>query len=435
MALWFEGCISTSALCLVLLNICLSATPAGAADFAINCPPGWSTDRQPPLVKRCISPRRDAFIELYRYRSSETNLNSFLNRHVSAMSRKGLPFHRIAGRSSGNVSGVPAQLRSYTGTANQTRFHAYVVASAHSGRVYVLQAILVSARYSVLQPQVRRAINSWTFPDVAAGGGRTGRPGGAPPRRWESSGKCVQYTCRGYARDCNAYCRQKGSPAHCADMCRRTTAACERACRSHTGSALLRHCSTTYFSALLGYWRAACWAQHSASHMYACLARAHPRARTAMRSQPGCEGRSPGAAPAFPRPAIGGGQTAPGKLPRSRTVTKAGGNMRVVTGRRQYRWGRNFAWGSVAPNRWGPGRIRFATPSQIILRCRTGHMEQKPPTGGFAPVRFELRTRNGARVVHRGTLVTSANYRVPPGYWEVWVHDTGRGGGWHCVWD
>lgn len=197
----------------VVVLLLLGAQAAQAETWSMQCPPGWSDQRPAAgndLVKQCISPGQDAFVELYASKGELLPLDNLLQQWESAMLAKGMPFQTRQRMQDGEVSGVPARTWEYTGLANGNRFHSYVAGAVHRGYTYVVQGLYIEER-THLQAPVRGALNSFVFTDKGAnvlpgamgqgslsqgmnqGGGKatggTGTPvAGLKDRAWRTSG-------------------------------------------------------------------------------------------------------------------------------------------------------------------------------------------------------------------------------------------------------
>jgi hypothetical protein len=160
-----------SMLCAVLTVMLLASTQfALAGNWSMQCPPGWSDERSGlgnDLVKQCIAPNRDAFVELYSSQGEVLPLDHLLQQWEAGMLAKGMPFQNRVRMQDGQVSGVPARTWEYTGMANGARFHSYVSGTVHGGNTYVIQGLYVEER-AALQDQVRAALNSFVFTDRGA---------------------------------------------------------------------------------------------------------------------------------------------------------------------------------------------------------------------------------------------------------------------------
>ncbi|WDP92437.1 MAG: hypothetical protein HUN04_23020 [Desulfobacter sp.] len=143
-----------------------------AADMSqgLKCPPGWNDNRSArgnDLIKQCISPSQDAFIELYASASKEIPLGQLLDAWTSEMTRRGLPFQNFVNEQPGQISGYPAVTRVYSGhTSNGNQFDSSLVASRYKGANYVFQGLSLKGREQARQ-QVRHAMNTWYYPGAS----------------------------------------------------------------------------------------------------------------------------------------------------------------------------------------------------------------------------------------------------------------------------
>lgn len=165
---------------IVTLLSCVWALPVLAASWSMQCPPGWTDERSglgDDLVKQCIAPTQDAFVELYASQGEVLPLEGLLQEWETEMLSRGLPFQSRLKQQATTVTGVPALVREYTGMANGARFHSVVAGMVNSGRTYVLQALYVEDR-AALVSQVRMALDSFVFTN-GSGGGCAAQQGGA----------------------------------------------------------------------------------------------------------------------------------------------------------------------------------------------------------------------------------------------------------------
>lgn len=154
----------------VVMLLAANAQVAFASNWSMQCPSGWTDERSGlgnDLVKQCISPGRDAFVELYASQGEVLPLDTLMQEWETGMLTKGLPFQTRVRQQDGQVSGVPARTWEYTGMANGTRFHSYVAGTVHKGYTYVIQGLYAEERV-FLQDQVRSALNSFVFTDMGA---------------------------------------------------------------------------------------------------------------------------------------------------------------------------------------------------------------------------------------------------------------------------
>lgn len=266
---------------LLILMLSLAALPARASDFAMHCPPGWQVENGDQMLRRCISPSRDAFIEVYVYGGEAADLSAYLDRQVQALAQKGLPFHQFRKEAPGNVSGIPALTREYTGTANNALFHSYVVATSHGGKTYLLQALYLADRAQTLQPQIRDAMNSWTYPSVEQA--KASPPSQTQPdktpdaavsggRSYASRDQCVDYLCRPFSDSCNTYDRGADANHFRYLLCKSAWDKCYSYCTGYWSMALT--CTKEAVTATQGYWISACGAlAHDERAMQDCFRR------------------------------------------------------------------------------------------------------------------------------------------------------------------
>lgn len=158
---------------LIIVSICL-ASPLYAADMSqgLTCPPGWKDNvsaRGNDLIKQCIAPSQDAFIELYAAADTHNmTLGELLDAWTTAMTQRGLPFQNFVSEQPGQVSGHPAVTRVYSGhTKNNAQFDSSLVASRYNGMVYIFQGLSLKGREQARQ-QVRHAMNTWYYPGASS---------------------------------------------------------------------------------------------------------------------------------------------------------------------------------------------------------------------------------------------------------------------------
>ena len=160
---------------IILIAFCIlfsSSTVLAGAEEGLQCPPGWTNNKAAlgnDLIKQCIAPTQDAFIELYAAPGAAMQLNRLLDVWVNAMNQKGMPFQQFLSEVPGNVSGEPALTRGYLGTAsNGIPFESSLVACRHNGVNYIFQALYKSGDHQ-LKRLARQSMNEWFFPDIAYG--------------------------------------------------------------------------------------------------------------------------------------------------------------------------------------------------------------------------------------------------------------------------
>ena len=276
----------------------VTAVPARAADFAMNCPPGWSGEDGGQMLRRCISPGRDAFIEVYVYPVETGNLAAYLDQQISALAQRGLPFQQFRKESPGNVSGIPALTREYTGTANNALFHSYVVASSHDGQTYLLQALYLADRTAALQPQIRAAMNSWTYPSIEQAKASPPPPLAQPDtvpaggRSYANRDQCVDYLCRSFSANCKDYDGSNPANHFRYLLCQSAWDQCYSYCTGYWSMNL--SCTKEAITAAQGYWISACAAlAHDEREMKECFKRGQIQGSDRLREMarsPECKG-------------------------------------------------------------------------------------------------------------------------------------------------
>lgn len=294
-----EPLIATGIILLAIV-LAFAALPARAADFAMSCPAGWSSENGSQMLRRCISPGRDGFIEVYVYDGETGNLAAYLDNAVVALAQRGLPFQKFRKEAPGNVSGIPALTREYTGTANNALFHSYIVASSHGGKTYLLQALYLANHAQSLQPQIRKAMNSWTYPSVEQAGTATppvtANPDQAPAggRSFASRDQCVDHLCKPFSANCNDYDRNDPSQHFRYLLCKSAWDQCYSYCSSYWSMALV--CTKEAVTATQGYWISACTAlARNETEMNNCFRRGSIQGTERLRemaSRPECKASS-----------------------------------------------------------------------------------------------------------------------------------------------
>jgi len=157
---------------LLIITLLSFSSHLFAADMSqgLNCPPGWNDNvsaRGNDLIKQCISPSQDAFIELYASPGEDVPLGKLLDAWASAMTQRGLPFQNVVSEQPGQVSGYPAITRVYSGQINNgSQFNSSLVASRYNGTSYVFQGLSLKGQEQARQ-QVRQAMNTWHYPGVS----------------------------------------------------------------------------------------------------------------------------------------------------------------------------------------------------------------------------------------------------------------------------
>lgn len=267
---------------------------AGAADFAMDCPAGWTRQGEGQMLLRCTSPGQDAFIEVYAYGGTVGNLSAYLDEQIAALTQRGLPFQQFRKEAPGNVSGVPAMAREYTGTANNALFHSYVVASTHGGTTYFAQALYLADRTESLQPLVRQSLNSWVYPSVeqakiAATPAPNPDPDGPDTssatggRSYASRDQCIDYLCRPFSATCKDYDQTDKHNHFRYMLCDSAWEQCYSYCSSHWWLALT--CTKEAVTTAQSYWISACAAvAHDQRAMQDCFARGRSQATNTLQS-------------------------------------------------------------------------------------------------------------------------------------------------------
>lgn len=157
---------------LIIASLCFSSH-SFATDMSrgLSCPPGWKDNisaRGNDLIKQCISPSQDAFIELYASPGKEVPLDKLLDAWASEMTQRGLPFQKFVSEQPGRISGRPALTRVYSGRAgNGKDFDSYLSASRYNGVNYIFQGLSLKGREQARQ-QVRHAMNTWYYPGASS---------------------------------------------------------------------------------------------------------------------------------------------------------------------------------------------------------------------------------------------------------------------------
>jgi hypothetical protein len=146
----------------------LTAMPAQAGmEEGLQCPPAWQNNISSlgnDLIKQCLSPKRDAVIELYAAPGNKMNLGQLLDAWVTGMNAKGMPFQQRISEVPGQISGIPALTRVYRGNANGQNFESSLVASHYDGSNYIFQALYAEGRPQI-KSEARQSMNTWVFPD------------------------------------------------------------------------------------------------------------------------------------------------------------------------------------------------------------------------------------------------------------------------------
>lgn len=279
---------------------------ARAADFAMNCPPGWSVENGDQLLRRCVSPARDGFIEVYVYDGEAHDLSAYLDAKAGELAQRGMPFHQFRKEAPGNVSGIPALAREYSGTANNALFHSYIAATSHGGRTYMLQALYLAEHAERLQPLIREAMNSWSYPSVeqarnkppqlpGLGAGRDTTTGSNPVpsggRSFADRDDCINHMCKPFSAHCGDYNKKDPSQHFRYLLCKSAWDSCYYYCSTHWSLALT--CAKEAIVAAQGYWISACTAvAHDSSAMNACFRRGDAKGTALlweMRKRPECK--------------------------------------------------------------------------------------------------------------------------------------------------
>lgn len=155
---------------LILLTFALLFTATSYANDmsqGLHCPPGWNDNRAArghELIKQCVSPSQDAFIELYAAPGQQVPLGKLLDVWAQDMTREGLPFQNLISEQPGQISGYPAVTRLYSGhTNNGAHFDSQLVASYYNGAHYIFQGLALKGRTQAWN-QLRHAMNTWYYP-------------------------------------------------------------------------------------------------------------------------------------------------------------------------------------------------------------------------------------------------------------------------------
>lgn len=148
----------------------------------LQCPSGWNDNmaaRGNELIKQCIAPTQDAFIELYAAPGQQVPFGKLLDVWTSEMTQRGLPFQNFISEHPGHISGYPAVYRTYSGhTQKGVYFDSSIVASRYNGVTYVFQGLSMKGHDQAKQ-QVQNAMNAWHYPGVSQQSSNT-QHGGQP---------------------------------------------------------------------------------------------------------------------------------------------------------------------------------------------------------------------------------------------------------------
>jgi hypothetical protein len=131
---------------LVVSMVCalglLQIAHAGLGD-GLTCPPGWSVSEpnENDLIKQCVAPGQNAFIELYAAQGNQIPLGQLMDGWATQMAQRGLPFQQQLSEVTGQVSGFPALVRSYRGKVQGETFDSSIVVCHRGGVNYVFQAL------------------------------------------------------------------------------------------------------------------------------------------------------------------------------------------------------------------------------------------------------------------------------------------------------
>ncbi|WP_432738270.1 hypothetical protein [Maridesulfovibrio sp. FT414] len=162
--------IIISSLCTVFLLTTASFSLAREVSKALQCPPGWTEKENNPdehLLKKCISPAHDAFVELYRYPEMGLSVKQILDGWTAEMSRKGMPLQNMVSESEDEVSGSPALTRTYEGsTGSGTQFSSIITCSGYKDKNYILLGMNLTG-HQVQQQEVMHTMSVWRFPGQA----------------------------------------------------------------------------------------------------------------------------------------------------------------------------------------------------------------------------------------------------------------------------
>lgn len=162
--------ILRASFCFLLILVSV-ASFAFATDMSkgLDCPPGWNDNisaRGNDVIKQCISPNQNAFIELYAAPGPELPLGKLLDLWTAQMTQRGLPFQDFISEQPGHVSGYPAVTRVYSGhTKNGAYFDSSLVASRYKGVNYIFQGLSMKGHERARQ-NVRHSMNTWYYPGV-----------------------------------------------------------------------------------------------------------------------------------------------------------------------------------------------------------------------------------------------------------------------------
>ena len=301
----FRGYLDLFSLIFILpLIVAAGMSSARAADFAMTCPAGWLQQTEGQMLLRCVAPGQDAFIEVYANAGTATDLAAYLDQSVAALMQNGLPFHQFRKESPGNVSGIPALTREYSGTANNALFHSYVVATTHGGQTYFAEALYLADRTESLQPLIRQALNSWSIPSVEQA--NAARPPAVNPdpdlpdtspvmgsRAYASKDQCIDYLCRPFSAQCKDYDESDRVHNHFRYLlCSAAWDKCYSYCNGYWSMALT--CTKEAVTQAQGYWISACAAvAHDQKAMQDCFTRGNVQAAErlkAMSRMPECKG-------------------------------------------------------------------------------------------------------------------------------------------------
>jgi hypothetical protein len=155
---------------LVVSMVCafglLQIAHAGFGD-GLTCPPGWSVSEpnENDLIKQCVAPGQNAFIELYAAHGNQIPLGQLMDGWATQMAQRGLPFQQQLSENTGQVSGFPALVREYRGKVQAETFDSSIVVCHRGGVNYVFQALYLYGNAQI-KDQARHSMNSWYFPDA-----------------------------------------------------------------------------------------------------------------------------------------------------------------------------------------------------------------------------------------------------------------------------
>ena len=159
-------CIRILLLCTAISLCFISFSFASDMPKGLQCPPGWTEKEQltdVKIIKKCISPARDAFVELYEYPEMGISLGQLIDGWTKQMTEKGMPFQTQLSESQSHVSGLPALSRTYVGsTGSGANFSSTVTASRYNNKKYILLGMHLKGHQKTRE-QVQHAMSTWKF--------------------------------------------------------------------------------------------------------------------------------------------------------------------------------------------------------------------------------------------------------------------------------